>query len=656
MTHISETFPLLLSPFRLGTHQLQNRVVMLPHGTSMVRDGAITDEDIAYYRKRAESRPGMMITGAAVTHPSSARRLRTLVETYGEHALPGLEKRAAMIRGFGVLAIGQLVHLGRETIGYETDIPPMAPSVMRSPRDPYPPHVMNESEIAEQIEGFALSAHNLLRTGHDGVELHAAHGYLLAQFLSPATNHRDDVWGGDEERRFRFLREVIEAIRARCGSPFLLGVRLSADEETGEGLEIADTLRIVERLRAMKTVDYLSITLGVRGAYVKDVTQPDATAARAAGIIKGKCDIPVLVGQRIARPELAEQVLADGQADMIGMARALIADPHWLDKVREGRVAQIRPCIGVNQDCRAFAPHLHCAVNPEAGREGVGPFDVLRHASSPRSIAIIGGGPAGLEAARAATLRGHKAHIFEQSDGLGGQFLYASSIPHRQGLRRLLDFHQSEIRRLSIPVSLGCRIEGPLDLPGHFDDIVLATGAVANPVPLEFAGETVRSWFDILSEGAPSPHGEARAIMVDDGTGFWWNYGVAEMLGEAGWQVTYVTPSAMIGYQIPTESLAPLLARMGRNGASFLPLTQLFAVEGRDVQLVNLTSGELSERVADLVVIQTGRAPCDVRPAFASAVHMIGDCVTPRRMANAVFEGQRLGLTIYETCAREGAD
>jgi 2,4-dienoyl-CoA reductase (NADPH2) len=612
----------------------------------MVQGGAITDEDIAYYRARAESRPGMMITGAAVTHPSSARRLRTLVETYSEHALPGLEKRAAMIRGFGALAVGQLVHLGRETIGYETDIPPMAPSAIRSPRDPWPPHVMDEREIAEQIEGFALSAHNLLRTGHDGVELHAAHGYLIAQFLSPATNHRGDAWGGDEERRFRFLKEIVEAIRARCGADFLLGVRLSADEETGEGIEIADTLRIAARLQAMNAVDYLSITLGVRGAYVKDVSQPDAAAARAAGIVKANSAIPVLVGQRIARPELAEQVLAKGQADLIGMARALIADPHWLDKARDGRPAQIRPCIGVNQDCRAFAPHLHCAVNPKAGREQEAPFDALRPATAPRSIAIIGGGPAGLEAARAAALRGHNVHVFEESDGLGGQFLYASSVPHRQGLRRLLDFHQSEMRRLSIPVSFRCRIESPSDLPGHFDQIVLATGAAANPVPEEHAGDHVRSWFDILSEGAPAPHGEARAIMVDDGTGFWWNYGVAEMLGEAGWSVTYVTPSAMIGHQIPTESLAPMLARMGRSGTRFLPLTQLFDVEGREVQLIDTTSGELVETAADLTVLQTGRTSRDLRPAFGSAAHMIGDCITPRRMANAVFEGQRLGLVI----------
>lgn len=639
-------FPHLFSPFRLGPVNLQNRIVMLPHGTSMLRDGAITQDDIAYYRARVVTRPGMMITGAAVVHPGSARRLRTLVETYSEHALPGLAKRAAVIRSFGTAAIGQLVHLGRETIGYETDIPPVAPSAVRSSRDPYPPHVLDDAEIVELVEAFVLSAHNLQRTGHDGVELHAAHGYLIAQFLSPAANQRTDAWGGDAERRFRFLRDIIAAIRERCGADFLVGVRLSADEETGDGLEVGDTLRIVDQLQAMAAVDYLSITLGVRGAYVKDVTQPEATAVRVASIIKAHCDIPILVGQRIARPDLAEATIADDQADLVGMARAFIADPIWVEKARDGRVAQIRPCIGVNQDCRAFAPHLHCAVNPQAGRERVAPFATLEEAAKVKSIAIIGGGPAGLEAARMARLRGHKVQVFEQSDGLGGQFLYASSLPHRQGLRRLLDFYQDEIRRLAIPVSLNRLVMGPEDLPGPFDEVILATGAVASPLPEIFSDRSVCSWFDILSEGAPQPKGEGRAVMVDDGTGFWWNYGVAEMLMEAGWSLTYVTPSAAIGHQIPVESLGPLLARLGRGSTRFLPLTQLLGVEAGIAKLVNVTSGTEEELPAELIVVQTGRRSCALQPAFGGRATAVGDCLTPRRMANAVFDGQRVGLMI----------
>lgn len=642
-------FPRLFAPLQLGRETLQNRVVILPHGTSMLRDGAITEDDIEYYRRRAAGRPGMIVTGAAVVHPSSARRQRVLVEDYSDHVLPGLAKRAAIMREHGVVPVGQLIHLGRELIGMDSDIPAMAPSPIRSPRDPFAPREMDHADIAEIVHAFGHSAANLKRTGHAGVEIHSAHGYLPAQFLSPATNHRSDAYGGDPVRRFRFLRETIEAIRRDCGDDFLLGVRLSADEETGEGIEIPDTLRIVEQLQALGCVDYVSITLGVRGAYVKDLSQPEATAARAAGIVRENCDLPVIVGQRITRPELAEQILAEGKADMIGMARAFIADPDWLARVREGKVEQVRPCLGLNQDCRAFAPHLHCAVNPQAGRERVTPFDGSAAAERSRRVAIIGGGPAGLEFARAAALRGHRPEIFEAGDGVGGQFLYAASVPHRGGLRKLIDFYQTELRRLAVPIHLDHPVAGLAELGPGYDDVVVAIGARAREVPEEFAAPHARSWWSILAEGAPAPSGQGRALMVDDGSGFWWNYGVAEALVTAGWQVTYATPSAAVGYQIPVESVGPMLSRLGRGQTRYRILTQLFALDEGVAQLADMTSGTIDEVECDLVVLQTGREPVRLGDAAVRdgvRMHQIGDCVAPRRMANAVFDAQRLGMSL----------
>jgi 2,4-dienoyl-CoA reductase (NADPH2) len=589
----------------------------------------------------------MIVTGAAVVHPSSARRQRVLVEDYSDHVLPGLAERAQMMRDYGVVPIGQLVHLGRELIGMDSDIPAMAPSAVRSPRDPFAPREMDHGDIAEIVAAFGHSAANLKATGHAGTEIHAAHGYLPAQFLSPATNHRDDSYGGDPQRRFRFLQELIGAIRTDCGDDFILGVRLSADEETGEGIEIADTLRIVEQLQSLGCVDYISITLGTRGAYVKDLTQPEATAARAAGIVRANCDLPVIVGQRITRPDLAEQLLAEGQADMIGMARAFIADPDWLDRVRQGQFERVRPCLGLNQDCRAFAPHLHCAVNPGAGRERVSPFDGKAPVGEHRKIAIIGGGPAGLELARASALRGHQPQVFEASDGIGGQFLYAASVPNRSGLRKLIDFYQTDLRRLAVPIHLGITVQGVSDLIGEFDDVVIAVGARARDVPEEFAQPNVLSWWTVLAEGAPAPTGSGHAIMVDDGTGFWWNYGVAEALVVAGWTVTYVTPAATVGYQIPVESMGPLLARLGRGNTRFKILTQLFGLDGASAQLIDMTSGAIDEVSCDLVVLQTGREPLRLadESAFAPAsLHRIGDCVAARRMANAVLDAQQLGM------------
>jgi len=643
-------FPLLYSPFTIGKVTLRNRIVMLPHGTSMVADGAPTDDDIAYYEARARSGAGLLITGAAVVSPDTARRGRKLIETYNDDVLPMLARRAAAVRAQGAAIVGQIVHLGRESIGMESDYPLLAPSAIRSPRDPFPPHEMDEADIRGIIADFARSAANLKATGHDGVEIHGAHGYLVAQFLSPGTNRRADRWGGDSQRRMRFLFELIDAIREACGTDFLLGLRLSADEEVADGLELPDTKRIVEAVAQAHPVDYLSVTLGMRGAYVKDATQPEAAAARAAGALAAASGLVTVVGQRFTSPALAEAVLAAGQADAVGFARAFVADGDWVAKAERGEEDRIRPCIGLNQDCRAFAPHLHCAVNPLAGRERDSAFARMEPAAHPRRIAVVGGGPAGMEVARIAALRGHQVTLYEAGDGLGGQFLYAAAVPRRTGLLRLIDHLQGELRHLPVSVERNRRIDGPGDLASAADTVVLATGATPRPLDPERHGTGVMAWIDILRDGAPAPHGAGHALVHDDGSGFWWTYGVANSLVDAGWQITISTPSAAIAGAIPSESLAPLLVRLGAGNVRFHLLSELLYAENGTANLICLTSGAEVEIEADLIVVQTGRAPAGPLPAAfvecGLSLHAIGDAVAPRRVSHALFEAHRLALQL----------
>jgi 2,4-dienoyl-CoA reductase (NADPH2) len=592
----------------------------------------------------------MIIGGAIMVHPTSTLRSRSLVEGYDERVLSGLKRRCDAIHAHGVKVIGQLVHLGRELIGGESNHAFCAPSPLRSPRDLYAPHALDEREIATLVHAFGHSARNLELSGHDGAEVHAAHGYLVAQFLSPATNHRTDAYGGTPQKRMRFLREVIDSMRSQCSSDFVLGIRLSADEEIADGLVIQDTVQIATELAGHGGVDYLSITLGTRGYYVKDVTQPEATAARAAHIVRQASDLPIIVGQKITTPEMAERLLAEKAADLIGMTRAFIADPDWISKAARGEANRIRPCIGVNQDCRAFAPHLHCAVNPTAGRETHPQFLDSGPAVSPRRIAVVGAGPGGLEAARVAAMRGHVVTVFEASDAVGGQFLYASSVPHRQGLRRFIDYLQGELRYLNVRLELNARIDAPADLRAVFDVAVIATGAVAKPLEGDFASGKVITWFDVLARGAPPPAGNGRAIVVDDGSAFWWTYGVAEALTVAGWKVLVATPSAVIAGAIPVESVGPLLARLGQARTEYRVLSVLGEVTNGSAHLVNVTSGEEEVIPCGLVVVQTGRMPVSAPAASfketGMEVHMIGDCVTPRRMSHAVFEAQRLGRSL----------
>jgi 2,4-dienoyl-CoA reductase (NADPH2) len=645
-----QRFPRLFETFRLGQVTLRNRLVALSHGTGMVRDGLVVEEDIAYWDALAASGVGTMIQGGMTVHPGATLRHRNRVEAYSDEAIEGLRRRCQAAKSHGVVVLGQLTHIGRESTGGEQDQAAVAPSPIRSPRDLFAPHELDRSEIVDIVAGFARTAANLQRAGYDGVEIHGAHGYLVAQFLSPATNRRSDEYGGDPDRRLRFLREIVEAIRARCGRDYLLSLRLSAEEETADGLALQDTVGIAKVIARDGAVDLLNVTLGVRGGYVKDASTPKAVAARAAKRIREECGLPVVVGQRITMPAIAEQVLRDGAADLVGVARALIADRDWLHKARAGDEAAIRPCLGLNQDCRNFAPYLHCAVNARAGREARPDFDSHVPAARSRTVAVIGGGPGGLEAARVAAERGHAVTLYEAGTALGGQFGYAASVPHRADLNGLLDFQRLALQRNGARVELDAPIRGPGDLASLPDVVVVATGAVPKPVPEAFQRAGVLSWFDVLRDGAPEPVAGNKAVLVDDGSGFWWTYGVAEAITERGWQLTIVSPTMSLPNNIPGESVSGLLARLGSRGTRYRILTVLTDVAAGCAELTDVTSGDSESVPADLIVLQTGRAvaaspAASFREAGIECIE-IGDCVAPRRMSNAVHEGYAAGCRI----------
>lgn len=642
----------LLEPLRIGRHLLRNRLVALSHGTGMVRDGSVMDEDVHYWSELAASGVGAMIQGGMTVHAGATLRQRNRVEAYRAEAIDGLRRRCAAAKAHGVTVLGQLTHIGRESTGSEQDQSAVAPSPIRSPRDAFAPHELAPGEIQEIVAGFGTTAANLKSAGYDGAEIHGAHGYLVAQFLSPATNRRVDAYGGDAEGRMRFLREIIEAIRIRCGEDFLLSLRLSADEETADGLVLQDSVQIARAVARDGAVDILNVTLGVRGGYVKDASTPKGVAARAAARIRAESGMPVIVGQRITLPSLAERLLEDGVADLVGVARALIADRDWLRKASAGDEASIRPCLGLNQDCRNFAPFLHCAVNARAGRESRPNFDSRERASRSRNVAVIGGGPGGLEAARVAAERGHAVTLYEASSALGGQFNYAASLPHRSDLEGLIRFQRTSLRRLGVRIELGAHIGAAADLPNApaVAVAVVATGAVAKPVPENYRMAGAISWFDVLSGKTPAPTSLADAILVDDGSGFWWTYGVAEALAARGWSLTIVLPNGAVANHIPSESVSGLLARLGSHRVRYRILSVLSEVRDGAAEVVNVTTGEAEVLTAGLIVLQTGRAvaPSPVKSLRAAGVECfeIGDCVSPRRVSSAVYEGYSAGCQL----------
>ena len=644
-----EDYPHVFSPFRLGGFDLRNRLVALPAGTSLVEGGVPTHGDVEHFERLAQGGVGLVVAGAMVVHPTSALRSGKLVEGYLDAVVPAMKEKADVVHRHGARLVGQLVHLGREFIGGESDQPPVAPSPIKTARDAYPPHELTVAEIDDIVEGWRVSTDNLVKAGLDGVEIHAAHGYLVGQFMSPLTNRRTDSFGGCFDNRMRFLHLVIEAMTSVSPAGFALGVRLSGEEEIPGGMGIEDCVRIAEDLAGLGVVDYFSITHGTRGTYVKDSTGPDAVAVPSASRVRAATGVPTLVGQRIRDVGTAEHAIKAGHADLVGMARALIADPDLPVKSQTGRLDEIRGCLGINQDCRAFDPHLHCAVNAEVGRARPATVGVL--VSRPREIYVIGGGPAGLEAARVSAERGHRVTLFERDTTLGGAVRVAAAAPHRATLIDIVDYLDRETRRLKVDINLGAEIASDdlAEIRAIADHVVLATGSRVAPLPPAVTARPSARVEDVLSGNLPSAPGQV--VVYDEGDGFWPAYSAAEALAQRGWQVTFATALTALAGRVPHESVGPLLGRLGDAGVTLHVATRLVVPEDLTERLAlrPVFGGPDVRLDPGLLVWHQPRLGDDALTRSTPAgdtVTAIGDCVTPRRIGHAIAEGYRLGANV----------
>ena len=647
-------FETLFSPYELGRVELKNRIVAVPHGTAMIERGIPTDDDIAYWEARAAGGVGAMIIGATTTHASGVLRDRRRAEPWNSGSLRQMARRAERVHRHGSAIFCQLNHLGREGVGGASEYAPVAPSAVRSPRDAATPHPLSVGEIEELIEAFVSSAENVREAGYDGIELHAAHGYLIAQFLSAASNLRDDVFGGDLTGRMRFLEEIIAGIRARCGTDCVLGVRLSADEEISGGMQLQDTVAIVRALTDVGAIDYVSITLGQRGAYVKDITHPEGVAVAASRGVKQTTSLPVLVAGRIVDPVMAEAIVRQGSADLVGMARQLVVDPQWPTKAAAGMNRSIRPCIGVNQECRTFPGGILCAASARTGRERWFAAQLRAPRRRHARFVVVGGGPAGLEAARLAAELGASVVLYERGEQLGGQLRLAAAVRSRSGVFALVDHLEYEARRHGVEIQRGTEATPEVLESTGADAIILACGAhAAAPAYPRDDSATVVSVWDLLAGARPSGR---RAVVVDDGSGFWDAVSAAELLGGAGVSVRLVTPAASIGAAIPFESIGPLRRRLGERSVAFHPFATVIHVSSSAVRLEHTLTGDSFELDADYVVGYAGARSNDELASQLDecrvVIRAIGDCVSPRRLTHANWDADRTVLELMRADAR----
>ncbi len=626
--------------------KLKNRLVMPP----MVRNyadakGRVTQRYVDHIARVAEGGVGSIILEASFVSPDG----RGFVNELGIHSdavIPGIRKLAAAAHRHGVKIGMQLYHAGRQTSAKTSGRRPVAPSSIPDPTVNEVPHELTVTEIRTIVRAYASAALRAKKAGLDFVEIHGAHGYLITQFLSPFSNRRSDAYGGSFENRFRFMEEVFVAVRGTVGPKYPVLVRLSGDELVAGGLRLSDTLRIAKRLELLGA-DALHISAGnyasyARGMMIPPMAVPDGPLLHLAAGIKKAVTIPVIAVAKIRSAEMGEHAIKEKKADFIAVGRTLLADADWPNKVREGRLDEIMPCIACNQGCisRLFAQQdVWCTVNPANGRERA----FAKKPKTKKRVLVIGGGPAGLAAARTAADMGHKVTLYEKHGVLGGQLAAAAAAPHRQGWMELRNALVSDVKRLPITVRLNSEFDSAAIRSGQFDAAIIAMGSSPNRPNIPGIGRTSVIIARDLLEGWVDAKG--RVVIAGGGC---MGAQTAEALAAKGHAVTIVEALGAVAADAPVDDRALLLGRLKKHGVRIITDTKIMGVGPRSVSIEG-PQGPTS-LFADTVVLCLGATPnngmlAELKKKVRS-VQVVGDAKQARRVTEAMAEGALAALAV----------
>jgi len=648
MSH--QAFSTLLSPLSCGRLRLRNRMVMAPMDCGFgSEDGQVTPRMIVYYQKRARGGVGMIIVGSACVESQRGRISPRQLLIDSDRSLPGLRRLAQTIRKQGAAAVLQLHHAGGKTTAMVTGNEPVAPSAIAN-RFGETPRALAAGEIGEVVESFVAAAARARMAGFDGVELHAAHGYLISQFLSPTYNRRNDEYGGALENRARFLLEIVAAVRRRVGKDYPLLCRLSAIECRVEASfrPIPDGITLEETTTVARWLDQAGVhALDVSTSLVGEVRMhpmswPEGGLIPHAAQIRKAVSIPVIACGRIP-PQLAEEALAAGKFELAAMGRALIADPELPAKVARNRPQDVVPCIycALCSDPQMAVNGCACAVNPAFGQERE---LELRRAPQPKKVIVAGGGPSGLEAARIARLRGHEVALYEAAEELGGRLLAISeSSPKRPPLNALRTFLVRQIEELGVELHLGERLTPERAAAAAPDLLILATGAV--PVRPEIPGAAqphVLPAGEVL-RGAPT--GERVAVVGGGEEGC----ETALRLADQGREVAILTREPRLALETSGELADFLVWAVPAQGIAVLTQVNIQEITSSEVHVVT-RRGENRSVPADSVVLAAGYRPNtelfeELRASVPDAVRA-GDCARLGDLRKALEEGYRAGLSL----------
>ncbi len=644
----------LFEPARIGKLELKNRIVMAPINSHLGTElGGVNNRLIDYYVERARGGVGLIITDAMCIDWPVGKAGTSPLRIDEWKYVDGLHDLTDAVHQYGAKLAAQIHHAGRQnsvlacTEGQELVAPSAIPCL---PTGGDMPRALTIEEIEELVNKFVLAAQRAKAAEFDAVELHGAHGYLVTQFMSPHTNKRTDEYGGDFEGRMKFPLRIVEGIRAAIGPDFPILFRMCADEYIEGGLTLEDSKQIARRLEAAG-VDALDITSGIYEsppawhAWIYPIyDMAPGCRVYLAEAIKKVVGIPVIASGRLGDPALAEEVIKEGKADLVAIGRPLLADPELPKKAAEGRLDDIRPCLYCGEGCVGGLSHLWhigCQVNAALGRERE--YEV-KLAEKVKRVVVVGGGPAGMEAARVAALRGHDVTLFEREKELGGQLIAASAPQFKQPIKELVRYLKNQIEKLGVKTELGREVTPGLVKKLKPDVVILATGAT-HLIP-DISGvveRNVATATEILL--GKRKVGEKVAIIGGGRVGS----ELAWFLAEQGKKVTLVEMTYAIASNVNLFSRFYLLNKLAELGVEMAIATTAQEVTDRGVAVIDMT-GNKKVIEADTVVLAAGfRSNNDLEEKLKGAVpelHAVGDCTRLGKIMGAIHGGSRVARQI----------
>ena len=608
----------LLQPYRLKHLELRNRFLSTAHEPAYTEDGLPKARYRHYHAEKAKGGIAMtMIGGSAVVAPDSPQAFGNIL-LFKDEVVRWLGELADDVHAHGAAVMIQITHLGRRTSWSKADwLPVLAPSNVREPAHRAFPKAMEDWDIARVVRAYADAAERVKAAGLDGLEIEC-YGHLVDQFWSPATNRREDDYGGSLDNRMRFGFEVLRAIRARVGPDFLVGVRAVADEDWDRGLSRQEGVSIAERLGASGLIDFVNVIKGHIDTeeglshVIPGMGARSAPHLDFAGDVRAATRLPTFHAARIQDVATARHAIASGKLDMVGMTRAHLADPHIARKVAEGREHAIRPCVGMGYCIDSiYSGQAVCIHNAATGREATIPHVVPRSTGPRRRVVVVGAGPGGLEAARVAGERGHDVLVFEAASQPGGQVRLAAALKRRREIMGIVDWRMAECERHGVVFRFDTYAEADDVLAEAPDIVVVATGGLPDTDFLAEGADLATSGWDILS-GAVRP---AATVLLYDDNGAHPGMTTAEFIAGTGAALEVVTPERMLAPDIGSTSAPAYLKALGAAGATVGINLRLDGLTRRGNRIVARFVDDYArrtvEREADQVVVEHGTNPLD---------------------------------------------